>query len=143
MQATNTSYQSGIYLKLGTFTVNSAAQPGFSLSATPAGAVQAGSTGSWTVSLVISNGFNSNVTLATTAWPAGIMGASAANPLTVAVGTTSAVSISVGSAGSGFLLAGCHGNWWSFDGDHSHSVVVPAGNGLPYGVHLASIPSAR
>ena len=143
LQGTNTNYQSGTWQKLGTFTVSGTAPPpSFTLGATPAGAVQAGSTGSSTVSLVSANGFNSNVTLAATGWPAGITGSFTTNPLTQSVGT-SAVAIAVGASvapGSYSLTVTGTSGTLSATVTVALTVTASGGGTLPYGVSVT--PSA-
>lgn len=133
LQATNTLYQTGSWLQMGTFTV-AGGSPSFSLSATPAAAA-AGASATSTVSITPSNGFNSAVTLSTVNWPAGITGTFGTNPAS----TTSVVTINVAAgvtAGSYTLnVSGASG---SLTANTAIGLTVTASTGgtLPFGVSV-------
>ena len=73
LQSQNTNYKSGSWQQFGTFTVGAGGVPSFTLNATAA-TVQAGSSGSSTITVTPLNGFNSAVTLSASGWPVGITG---------------------------------------------------------------------
>src|SRR6266850_1850616 len=72
------------HTKMGSPTVNAAATPNFSLSASPSSVtiVQGGSAGTSTIAITPSNGFSGSVTLSATGVPNGVTAAFGTNPAT-------------------------------------------------------------
>ena len=142
LQGTNTSYQTGTWQQLGTFTVGSSSAPAFTMSASSATA-QAGALATSTISIIPANGFHSTVQLAAAfGWPLGISATFGANPAT----STSSLSINVAStvaAGSYTLLInGSSGNLNASTTVNLNVTSAAGGGTLPYGVSVTPSSSS-
>jgi hypothetical protein len=122
-QSTGSNGATG-YSKTYSFTTTGTAPPtpSFVLTATPA-TVMAGTSGTSTVTITPSGGFNSAVTLAASAWPAGITGSFGTNPAT----SSSIASINVASTVTpGIYSLGVGGTSGGLSGSTSIALTVTA-----------------
>ena len=128
LQATNVNYKTGTWQQMGTLAITATGAPSFTLSATSA-TIQPGATGTSAVTVTPSNGFNAAVTLAASAWPAGITGTFTPNTAFISVASTvvtGSYTLTVNGT-SGALTASTTINL---------TVTTASSGTLPYGVSV-------
>lgn len=140
MQGTNTSYASGTWQQLSTFTVTGSS-PSFTLSAGAASG-SPGGTASAAITVISANGFNSAVTLSASNWPSGISGTFSPNPATGTATATITIGSSVAAGSYSLTVNGTSG---ALNASASIALTVNSGT-LPYGVFVnpsASVGAAN